>query len=71
MTNLKLELRQVVGSAQVQQQAPTVTHTRDEPRDADELEGINLDDPFWTVVQSKHHGKSKPHKAQPAALIPT
>ena len=82
VTNLKLELRQCVDSAhsdhrrlRVQHQAPAVPHNRDEPRDeprdADELEGINLDDPFWTVVQSKHQRKSKTHKAQPAAPIPT
>ena len=81
VSNLKLELRQGVDNAhsdhrrssRVQPQAPTGTHThtRDGSPDADDLEGINLDDPFWSVVQTKHQRRNKLPKAHPINPIPT
>ena len=81
VSNLKLELRQGVDNAhsdhhrssRVQPQAPTGTHThnRDGSPDPNDPEGINLDNPFWSVVQTKHQRKNKPSKAHPINLIPT
>ena len=65
VANLKLQLRQGEESAHsdhrrlshAQQQPPTNTQA-DGYRD-DDLMGVNLDDPFWKTVQSKHKRKGK------------
>ena len=75
VANLKLQLRQGEESAhsdhrrlsRAQQQPPT--NTQDGYQD-DDLMGVNLDDPFWKTVQSKHKRKGKNRPTTPISAHP-
>ena len=75
VANLKLQLRQGEESAhsdhqrlsRAQQQPPTNTQA-DGYRD-DDMMGVNLDDPFWKIVQPKHKRKGKNLNNRPTIPI--